>query len=246
MTIKRLLRQLEQSASKNGDELHFELCRLLGIVDAATWPPRAIGGQHSNFHALMAAQRAYFTDGIRFTVEGSNQAGWKQSERVRTALIGEGWAVGMPGGRIQLTTLGDCVGRQLAGLPTINHVIGHFLFDRLGTLPRECQSWRGDWVSEQTLFLLDAETARDYDVLHERTEFMKPLIVGRFVETNSSTVARVFYQRTADSLPVVDVTLEHRSECSDAYTSEFCRCMDARKQAVHDSPEIWIPLSATQ
>jgi hypothetical protein len=240
MSIRRALNKLETSAAKSSTELMPHLCRLLGVVDSCLWSPRFTST--SNYHFVMDGQQDYHDSGVSFVLEGSSDASWKASERLRSSLVDCGWATHCDSGKIRVTLRGDCVARQAVGLPTIANEITVHLFEKLGELPEERH---GGWVAEATLFGLTDDT--DYKTLHTLTELMMPLITNRAVEAVSSTIARVFYRRLLDSLPSVDrPSVEYDASCSDQYTKAFCKTMDARKVATYSGSQIWIPLSATR
>ncbi len=240
MSIKRSLARLESAATKDSGELMVHLARLLGIVDSICWSARFTS--ISNYHAIMDSQQRYFDEGVSFTLEGSSDATWKQSERLRGSLVDCGWASHCDNGKIRLTLLGDCVARQAVGLPTIANEITVHLFEKLGELPEERH---GGWVSEAAWFSLDDDT--DTDVIHTMTELVQPLVTCQAVEAVSSTIARVFYKRLLDTLPSVDCpSVEYDASCSDEYTKAFCRNIEPRKSATYSGSQIWLPLAATR
>ncbi len=240
MSIRRSLARLESAATKDSGELMVHLARLLGIVDSICWPARFTSS--SNYHAIMAAQADYHANGVSFTLEGSSDATWKQSERLRSSLVDAGWASHCDNGRLKLTLLGDTTARLACGLPTIANEITVHLFEKLGELPEERH---GGWVSEATLFSLADDT--DHKALHTCTELIMPLLVHRCIEAVSSTIARCFYRRLLDSLPTVDCpSVEYDASCSDEYTKAFCRNIELRKSAEYSGSQIWIPLAATR
>lgn len=239
MSLRRTLSRLEAQAGSNTSDLLIHLSRFLATVDARSWPARYTSV--SNYHAIMAAQKDYFEHGASYTLEGSDQSTWKASERVRTALCNEGWAVPCESGKIRLSLLGDCVARHAVGLPTITNEITVHFFEKLAELPAERN---GNWISEATLFSLED---CDYPGLHTITEFVQPLIVHRAIESVSSTIARCFYRRLQDTLPKVTYpVIEQNGVCLDEYSETFCRSIQQRKNAVYDGTEIYTPLSASR
>lgn len=240
MSIRRSLARLENAAAKDTSELLPHLCRLLGVVDSICWPARFTS--ISNYHAICAAQQDYHSDGISFTLESSDQASWKASERLRGSLVDAGWASHCDNGKIRLTLAGDTTARLACGLPTIADDITVHLFEKLAELPLDRN---GGWVSEASCFGLDDD--EDYRVLHSLTEIIQPLVTNRCIESASSTIARVFYKRLTDGLPSIDVpSIDYSEAGSDEYTKAFCRSIEARRSATYSGNAIFVPLAATR
>jgi len=240
MSTKRALYRLESVKPVDEAGLMVHLAKFLGAVDGVLWPARFTSV--SNYHAIMDAQKKYHRQGISYVVPGSDESAWKTSQRIRDAMIEAGWAVDCGNGKLRISPLGDCVARTACGLPTQNSEITRLLFQLLGELKPERSNC---WVSEGTLFQMADD--RDSSHINYCTEFVAPLLASRSIEAVSSTVARCFYRKLADSLPMIDAPeIERSDDALDQYTQSFCKTMGSRKLATYSGTEIFIPLAATR
>lgn len=243
MSLRRSLYRLELNAPREVGDLLPHLGRFLGMVDATIFPSRYQHSARAQYAAACDASKRYFTEGIPFVSESGSESAWKSSQRIRDSLVEQGWAIACGSGRLKLSPEGDTIGRRACGLPSLNNDVTRLMFELLGSLPAE----RGDrWIEEGSLLDLTDEQRCDWGVIFELTELMLPLLSFRAIEAHSSTVARVYYRRLADSIPRIDVPeVERNDDFVDAYTTAFCKSMDARKTAEYGGTQVFVPFSAT-
>lgn len=244
MSLRRSLYRLELNQPKDEGELLVHLARFVGQCDGVLFPARYQHTDRAQYAAACDASKRYFTEGLSYVLPGGDANSWKTSERVRQAMQEAGWVLSTGSGKIRLTPEGDTIGRRACGLPSLNNEVCRLMFELLGSLPAE----RGDrWIEEGSLLGLTDEQRCDWGVIFELTELMLPLLSFRAIEAHSSTVARVYYRRLADSIPRIDVPeIERNDDCVDQYTQSFCKTQDARKVAEYGGSEIFIPLAATR
>jgi hypothetical protein len=243
MSTRRRLYRLESRSPDNPADLYRDLVRLLGQVDGICFPVR-YAGDSGRYCSEVLSGRDYLRGGVTFTVDTNEdttaQAGWKRSERTRTALAAAGWVVVDQSAKVRLTQRGDVLARSLVAQASLNDIQPRVAFELLKKLPADRPS---GWICESTLFNVNSDDQGDYQ---EYSELMLPLISFGFIEVASSTIGRLFYRSLVDELPPAEdlPTGEYSSELADVYTNAFIAAIRTRHLRECGS-ELVIPLGAT-
>jgi hypothetical protein len=238
MNARRRLDRLEVATEASAAELHLALARLLGMVDGLLTPPRTTISALATYGFAVDAAREYHRGGLVFGSGDGKGRSHVADHRTRVALRGAGF-VTLNNGKVQLTALGDRLGRVLCGV-AVDHWLYQAIIDRL----RSDQDWNdprpGGWRSELDLFGR-AGDQRD-------TEIMLPLLGAGLIESRSSAAGVVFYRSIdgAGDWVGVDVQEGYSEAAAEVYTAAYVTAIEHRQRQKYDGAEVFVPLSASR
>ncbi|MFN6130758.1 MAG: hypothetical protein ACK6DC_21240 [Planctomycetota bacterium] len=245
MRLRQRLSALEREAPK-ADDLskrgRVELVRLVGRLDALFAPWRVSVRDIQSLRAMVAIrqkQQGYREGVFGLELRAVGASDWRAAQETRRELVAASLVEpitqsGQTQG-LRITSLGDSLGRTLAGLKRAADC--RWTLDRLRRLQAvkrpvsERRLWAEPCVGNPTTWA-------------HLSEGILPLLAVGVVASLSSSVGEVYYVATDGDYSEPPIEAESEPTLSDAYFDAFNKERAALAESEPDTAELFIPIPA--